>query len=102
MEYVGRRSISKFGCFGCHDIPGYEDAKPIGTGLADWGRKDPSRLAFEADHRVCDASSRDADADARGETPAATHATAAGEKAIRDADQSQHRRGRGTLRIVAR
>jgi len=47
MEYVGRRSIGKFGCFGCHDIPGYEDAKTIGTGLADWGRKDPSRLAFE-------------------------------------------------------
>ena len=47
MEYVGRRTIGKFGCFGCHDIPGYEDAKTIGTGLADWGRKDPSRLAFE-------------------------------------------------------
>ena len=47
MEYVGRRSVGKFGCFGCHDIPGYEDAKTIGTGLADWGRKDPSRLAFE-------------------------------------------------------
>jgi cytochrome c2 len=46
-QYVGRRSISKYGCFGCHDIPGFEDAKPIGTGLADWGRKDPSRLAFE-------------------------------------------------------
>jgi cytochrome c551/c552 len=46
-QYVGRRAISKYGCFGCHDIPGFEDAKPIGTGLADWGRKDPSRLAFE-------------------------------------------------------
>ncbi len=46
-EYVGRRSIGKYGCFGCHDIPGYEDAKPIGTALADWGRKLPSRLAFE-------------------------------------------------------
>lgn len=47
VQYVGRRSISKYGCYGCHDIPGYEDAKPIGTGLADWGRKDPSQLAFE-------------------------------------------------------
>ena len=46
-EYVGRRGITKYGCFGCHDIPGFEDAKPIGTGLADWGRKEPSRLAFE-------------------------------------------------------
>ena len=40
-------TITKFGCYGCHDVPGFEDAKPIGTGLADWGRKDPSRLAFE-------------------------------------------------------
>jgi cbb3-type cytochrome oxidase cytochrome c subunit len=47
LLYVGRRSIAKYGCFGCHDIPGFEDAKPIGTSLADWGRKDPSRLAFE-------------------------------------------------------
>ncbi|MDZ4820558.1 MAG: hypothetical protein SGJ20_16455, partial [Planctomycetota bacterium] len=45
--YVGRRGISKYGCSGCHDIPGFEDAKPIGTSLADWGRKDPARLAFE-------------------------------------------------------
>ncbi len=22
VEYVGRRSVSKYGCFGCHDIPG--------------------------------------------------------------------------------
>lgn len=47
LLYVGRKTISKFGCYGCHDVPGFEDAKPIGTGLADWGRKDPSRLAFE-------------------------------------------------------
>jgi hypothetical protein len=47
LEYIGRKTISKYGCFGCHDIPGFEDAKPIGTGLADWGRKDPAKLAFE-------------------------------------------------------
>ncbi|MCC7085094.1 MAG: c-type cytochrome [Pirellulales bacterium] len=47
LLYVGRRTISKYGCYGCHDIPGYEDAKPIGTALADWGRKEPSKLAFE-------------------------------------------------------
>lgn len=47
LKYIGRKTIAKYGCFGCHDIPGFEDAKPIGTGLADWGRKDPSRLAFE-------------------------------------------------------
>jgi cbb3-type cytochrome oxidase cytochrome c subunit len=47
LLYVGRRAISKYGCFGCHDMPGFEDAKPIGTGLADWGRKEVDKLAFE-------------------------------------------------------
>jgi hypothetical protein len=47
LRYIGRKTIAKYGCFGCHDIPGFEDAKPIGTSLADWGRKDPARLAFE-------------------------------------------------------
>jgi mono/diheme cytochrome c family protein len=47
LRYVGRRSISKYGCAGCHDVPGFEDAKPIGTGLADWARKTSDKLAFE-------------------------------------------------------
>jgi len=47
LNYIGRKAIAKHGCFACHDIPGFEDAKPIGTSLADWGRKDTSRLAFE-------------------------------------------------------
>lgn len=47
LAYLGRRTIAKYGCSGCHDIPGFESAKPIGTGLADWGRKNTSRLAFE-------------------------------------------------------
>ncbi|HWA99079.1 MAG TPA: hypothetical protein VG713_11330 [Pirellulales bacterium] len=47
LLYVGRRSIGRLGCTGCHDVPGFEDAKPIGTGLADWGRKETSKLAFE-------------------------------------------------------
>ncbi len=47
LQYLGKRSISKYGCFGCHDISGYEGAKPIGTALAEWGRKEPAKLAFE-------------------------------------------------------
>ena len=47
LMYIGSKSIAKYGCFGCHDIPGFENAKPIGAALADWGRKDPSKLAFE-------------------------------------------------------
>jgi mono/diheme cytochrome c family protein len=45
--YVGRKAISRLGCFGCHNVPGFETAKPIGTPLNDWGKKDPERLAFE-------------------------------------------------------
>jgi hypothetical protein len=47
LQYIGRKTIIKYGCHGCHDIPGFEAAKTIGTSLADWGRKDTSRLAFE-------------------------------------------------------
>jgi len=47
LNYIGRRTISRYGCFGCHDIPGFENARPIGTPLQDWGRKDPSKLAPE-------------------------------------------------------
>ena len=50
-NYIARRTISKYGCFGCHDIPGFEDAKPIGAALAEWGRKDSSKLAFENIHK---------------------------------------------------
>ena len=47
LIYVGRRTIGKLGCVGCHDVPGLESSKPIGTTLADWGRKESSKLAFE-------------------------------------------------------
>src|SRR5439155_23258360 len=47
MWYIGRKAITRQGCFGCHEIPGFAAAKPIGTPLNDWGKKDPERLAFE-------------------------------------------------------
>ena len=46
-RYIGNKSISRLGCYGCHDLPGFETAKPVGTALNDWGKKDPERLAFE-------------------------------------------------------
>ena len=42
----GEFLLDHYGCFGCHDIPGYEDAKPIGTELNGWGSKHPDRLDF--------------------------------------------------------
>ncbi len=47
LTYVGQRTIGRAGCAGCHDIPGFEGEKPIGTTMADWGRKETSKLAFE-------------------------------------------------------
>ena len=47
LQFVGRRSISRYGCYGCHDIAGFEKARPIGTALQDWGRKDSSKLGLE-------------------------------------------------------
>ncbi|MBM80677.1 MAG: hypothetical protein CMJ78_08800 [Planctomycetaceae bacterium] len=47
MNYVGRRTISQYGCYGCHEIPGFEKSRPIGTTLQDWGRKDRTKLALE-------------------------------------------------------
>jgi len=45
--YIGKKSIARLGCYACHNVPGFETAKPIGTALNDWGAKDPNRLAFE-------------------------------------------------------
>lgn len=45
--YIGKKSITRLGCYGCHYIPGFENAKPIGTPLNEWGKKDAERLAFE-------------------------------------------------------
>jgi cytochrome c2 len=47
MMYLGKRAVGRLGCFGCHDIPGFDHAKVIGVNLQDWGKKDPARLAFE-------------------------------------------------------
>ncbi len=44
--YVGRNLIAHYGCFACHAIPGFEDAKPIGTELTEEGSKPVHRLDF--------------------------------------------------------
>jgi len=44
--FVGERMILKQGCFGCHTIPGFEDATPIGTELTLQGSKDVGKLDF--------------------------------------------------------
>jgi cbb3-type cytochrome oxidase cytochrome c subunit len=46
LMYLGERTISRLGCFGCHNIPGFENAKPIGTPLNGWGFKSPTKLDY--------------------------------------------------------
>ncbi len=46
LVYLGEKSVSRLGCFGCHTITGYENAKPIGTPLNGWGSKSPAKLDF--------------------------------------------------------
>jgi hypothetical protein len=47
LRYLGRKAVAWHGCYGCHEIPGFESTQPIGIELNDWGRRDPSMLAFE-------------------------------------------------------
>ncbi|MGE5278595.1 MAG: c-type cytochrome [Acidobacteriota bacterium] len=44
--YAGEKLIAHYGCFACHRIPGFEDAKPIGTELTEEGSKAVHRLDF--------------------------------------------------------
>jgi cbb3-type cytochrome oxidase cytochrome c subunit len=44
---LGAATIRKRGCYGCHDIPGFDRVQLIGPALTDWGRKSVSLLAFE-------------------------------------------------------
>lgn len=48
LLYSGERLIARYGCFGCHNIEGFEDMQPIGTGLGQAGSKLLSQLDFTA------------------------------------------------------
>jgi mono/diheme cytochrome c family protein len=43
---LGQRVISRYGCFSCHDIKGFEKAQSIGTDLSEEGTKLVTRLDF--------------------------------------------------------
>jgi mono/diheme cytochrome c family protein len=43
---LGQRAISRYGCFSCHDIKGFENAQSIGTDLSEEGSKLVTRLDF--------------------------------------------------------
>ena len=39
LNFLGQRSIEKYGCYSCHNIKGFEGLKPIGTELTTEGSK---------------------------------------------------------------
>lgn len=46
LLFSGERLILRYGCFGCHDLAGFEDAQKIGVDLSTWGSKMVTRLDF--------------------------------------------------------
>src|SRR5437016_3456785 len=43
---LGQRVITRYGCFSCHEIKGFEKAQAIGTDLSEEGSKLVTRLDF--------------------------------------------------------
>ncbi len=52
VDYVADKSIRFYGCFSCHNISGYENAKPIGTALTSEGTKPVDKLDFGHIHNI--------------------------------------------------
>jgi len=46
LDYVADKSIRYYGCYSCHNIEGYEDAKPIGAELSIVGSKPLNKFDF--------------------------------------------------------
>jgi hypothetical protein len=46
LLYSGERLIARYGCFGCHNIEGFQELQPIGTGLGQAGTKLLGQLDF--------------------------------------------------------
>ncbi len=50
--YLGQQTITKYGCFGCHNVAGFEDVKPIGVELTEEGSKPIHQFDFGHIHDV--------------------------------------------------
>ncbi len=50
--YLGEETIQKYGCWGCHELTGFEKAKPIGVELTEEGSKPIHQFDFGHVHGV--------------------------------------------------
>ncbi|HHZ90435.1 TPA: c-type cytochrome [Candidatus Poribacteria bacterium] len=46
LSFTGQKLISHYGCYGCHNIPGFENQKPVGVDLTYHGSKMTKKLDF--------------------------------------------------------
>ena len=52
MSFVGEKSIRHYGCYGCHNIDGFMDAKPIGVEITEEGSKPVDKFDFGLYHDI--------------------------------------------------
>ena len=52
LNFIGKKSIRHYGCFGCHEIDGFENAKPIGTEITEEGSKPVIKFDFGLFHDI--------------------------------------------------
>jgi cytochrome c2 len=45
-QYLGRKLLNYYGCYGCHYVGGFEQTPGIGADLSDFGVKDVARLDY--------------------------------------------------------
>ena len=50
--FLGEETIQKYGCWGCHELAGFENAKPIGVELTEEGSKPLHQFDFGHVHDV--------------------------------------------------
>jgi len=52
LNFIGEKSIRHYGCFGCHQIDGFDDAKPIGVEITEEGSKPVNKFDFGLFHDI--------------------------------------------------
>ena len=52
LHFIGEKSIRHYGCFGCHNIDGFDDAKPIGVEITEEGSKPVGKFDFGLYHDI--------------------------------------------------
>jgi cytochrome c1 len=50
--FLGEKLIGRYGCYACHDLPGFEKAEPIGVELTGEGSKIIAKFDFGLQHQV--------------------------------------------------